>query len=375
MIYLDSAATSLMKPPQVSRSIRYALENCASPGRGVHAPAMRAAEIVYSCREEAAGLFHMTEPEKVVFTMNATHGLNIAIRSIVRKGMRTVVSGYEHNAVVRPLNALGAMLDIAQAPLFDTEALLDSFRSKVSGAGAVVCTHVSNVFGYVLPIYDIAAICQKEHVPLIVDASQSAGTLEVDFPRLGAAFCAMPGHKGLMGPQGTGILLCAESAFPLLYGGTGGMSESPDMPDDLPDRLEAGTQNVCGIAGLREGIRYIRRTGTDNLHRWENSLLKNLTDGLRGIDELKVLVPPEGNHAGIVSAVPRNISCEELSSRLDKSGVAVRAGLHCAPQAHRTAGTISTGTVRFSLSPFNTRQEIRQALELTKKSLKYNNKM
>ena len=375
MIYLDSAATSLLKPPAVGRAVGQAIRDCASPGRGVHDPAMRAAEIVYSCREEAAALFGMTEPDKVVFTMNATHGLNIAIRSMITAEMRVVVSGYEHNAVVRPLHASGAAMDIASAPLFDTEALIESFRKRLPGADAAVCTHVSNVFGYILPIEEIAALCRAENIPLIVDASQSAGALELDFPRLGARFCVMPGHKGLMGPQGTGILLCADTALPLLYGGTGGMSVSPDMPGELPDRLEAGTQNVCGIAGLREGIRFVRRLGTVRIREKENLLIGMLRDGLKTMGELTVVAPDRADHGGIVSVVPLGISCEELAARLNRRGVAVRAGLHCAPQAHRTGGTLSTGTVRFSVSVFNTPQEISRALEITKKSLSNNYKM
>ncbi len=369
MIYLDSAATSLLKPPEVGRAVLRAIGECASPGRGIHAPAMRAAEIVYSCREEAAALFGVPKPENVIFTLNATHGLNIAVRTVVKPGMRVMTSGYEHNAVTRPLHYIGAVIDAAEAPAFDTEALLESFRKKLPDADAVVCTHVSNVFGYILPICEIAAMCRQRGIPLIVDASQSAGALDVDFSALGAEFCAMPGHKGLMGPQGTGLLLCRDSAQPLLFGGTGSLSGSYEMPEDLPDRLEAGTHNVCGIAGLREGLRFIRRTGTARIRRKEDALTDMLAGGLAEMDGLSVLLPPKGNRAGIVSVIPKSISCEELSARLGRYGVAVRAGLHCAPQAHRTAGTDGTGTVRFSVSWFNSPREIEKALALVKKSL------
>lgn len=375
MIYLDSAATSLLKPPSVERAMVRALRTCASPGRGAHKPAMRGAQTVYACRETASKIFHVSDPEKIVFTMNATHGLNIAISSLVCVGMRVVVSGYEHNAVIRPLHALRAQIDVAEAPLFDTGGILDAFRRKIPGADAVVCTHVSNVFGYILPIEEIAAMCAQEGIPLIVDASQSAGHLEVDFDAMGAEFIAMPGHKGLMGPQGTGILLCRNGGEPLLYGGTGSMSKSPDMPELLPDRLEAGTANVCGIAGLNAGMEYLLKSGIKAVHGREMLLSDALVKGLDGIHGISVICPDRSNRTGVVSVLPEKISCEELAGRLGSQGVAVRGGFHCAPLAHRTAMTYDTGTVRFSLSPFNTPQEIEKALDITEKCLNISYKM
>ena len=210
MIYLDNAATTLIKPASVQREMLKAMSLAASPGRGGHGPAMYAADIVLNCREKAARLFNLAEPERVVFTMNATHALNIAIASLAGRDSKVLVSGFEHNSVVRPLHALGAKIMVAEAPLFDDSAVLRAFEEKISSADLVVCTHVSNVFGYILPIYEIAELCRRKNVPLIVDASQSAGVLDVDCSRLGAAFVAMPGHKALFGPQGTGVLLCGE---------------------------------------------------------------------------------------------------------------------------------------------------------------------
>ena len=375
MIYLDSAATSLLKPAAVEREMVRSLRSCASPGRGAHAPAMRAAEKVYACRASAGTLFHVSDTEKIVFTMNATHALNIAASSLVREGMRVVVSGYEHNAVIRPLHALGAEIDVAEAPLFDTRAILESFRRRIPGADAAVCTHVSNVFGYVLPLEEIASECAKEGVPLIVDAAQSAGHLDIDFDSLGAEYVAMPGHKGLLGPQGTGILLCRNGGEPLLYGGTGSLSISPDMPEMLPDRLEAGTANVCGIAGLKAGIDYLLKTGIGAVHAREMQLSDALVRGLGQIGSLSVICPERSNRTGVVSVIPETMSCEELAARLGSRGVAVRGGLHCAPMAHRTAGTEDTGTVRFSVSPFNTPGEIERVLDITEKCVKNNYKM
>ena len=259
MIYLDSAATTFQKPLSVSYAMQRAMRTMSSPGRGGYAAARAAEETAFRCRSLAAELFGVPSPEQVVFTSNATHALNIAIRSLVPEGGRVAVSGYEHNAVTRPLHALGARIKVAASPLFDRAALLRAFENSISPElDAVVCTHVSNVFGFVLPIEEIAALCRAEGVPLIVDASQSAGILPFELDTLGAAFIAMPGHKGLYGPQGTGLLLCAHDAAPLLYGGTGSASLEQTMPDFLPDRLEAGTHNMPGIAGLEAGLRFVR---------------------------------------------------------------------------------------------------------------------
>jgi selenocysteine lyase/cysteine desulfurase len=218
---------------------------------------MMAAETAFNCRTEIAALFGMNDPEKVIFTMNATHALNIAIKSSVRPGDRVVVSGYEHNAVTRPLNVSGAQIAEARSPLFDQAACLDAFAKELPGADVCVCNHVSNVFGFILPIHEISRLCRRHGVTLIVDASQSAGAIDIDFSALDAEYVAMPGHKGLFGPQGTGVLLCRESALPLMQGGTGSNSAQVEMPDFLPDRLEAGTHNITGIAGLLEGVRVL----------------------------------------------------------------------------------------------------------------------
>ena len=362
MIYLDAAATSLQKPATVRRALTEAMSHMTSPGRGGHPAASRAAATVYACRETAARMFRVAEPERVVFTMNATHGLNIAIRSLVSPWDPVVISGYEHNAVTRPLTALGAKLRIASGRLFDP-AVLEDFKKLLPGAKCAVCTHVSNVFGFVLPIYEIAELCRERGVPLIVDASQSAGVLDVDFERLGAAFVAMPGHKGLLGPQGTGLLLCGETGEPLLFGGTGSQSLDQTMPDDLPDRHEAGTHNVPGIAGLREGMRYINPRMTA-IRAQEHALTALLAERLHSCGDLEVFYGGAEVQTGVLSVRSARQNCETLAQRLAENGVAVRAGLHCAPLAHRSAGTLETGTVRLSLSPFTTQRETEKAAEI-----------
>ena len=360
MIYLDNAATTMIKPAGVEMAVLDAMRTMASPGRGGHPPAMRAAQTVYDCRAEAAELFNIKDPVQVVFTMNATHALNIAIKSMARSGMRVVMSGFEHNSVSRPLAATGADIVIAGRNLFDRDAVLRDFQEKIPGAGLVVCTHVSNVFGFILPIYEIADICRKNSVPLIVDASQSAGILDVDMQRLGAAFVAMPGHKALFGPQGTGILLCGQNGVPLMQGGSGSDSIPQHMPDYLPDRLEAGTHNVCGIAGLMAGIRYVKEKGTFNILRHEQQLLGIMKSELEG-SGLELFTGSDESQCGVLSIRHRDMDCETIAQELAEREVCVRSGMHCAPKAHESAGTLKSGTVRFSFSPFVTGQQVKNA--------------
>lgn len=373
MIYLDSAATSLLKPPSVARATAMAMRTMASPGRGGHGAAMRAADTVFACREAVAELFHVLTPERVVFTMNATHALNIAIHTLVSPGDPVVVSGYEHNSVTRPLYALGAQVRVAESPLFDPGAAVDAFRRALPGARAAVCTMVSNVFGYLLPVREIAELCAAAGVPLIVDASQAAGCVPLDASALGAAFVAMPGHKGLLGPQGTGVLLCFVQPEPLLCGGTGSQSVLQAMPEELPDRLEAGTHNVPGIAGLLAGIRYLSALGVGNVARQEHRLMQRLTAQLRAEERLEVFaVPDPVCQTAVLSVRCRDMDSELLAQKLAQYGIAVRAGLHCAPVAHRTAGTLETGTVRLSLSPFNTDAEIARTARVFREILRTN---
>ena len=344
MIYLDHGATSFPKPLPVRRAVEEAMLRCTSPGRGGYASAMAAAEQVYDCRELAAELFDC-QPEQVAMTFNCTHGLNVAIRTLVKPGERVVVSGFEHNAVVRPLHALGAKMMLAGRRLFDWEDTLTAFEQALrTGPKAAVFTHVSNVFGYILPVEELSALCRRYGVPFIVDAAQSAGSLPVRLKQWGADFVAMPGHKGLLGPQGTGLLLCGRTPDPLLHGGTGSESIRRDMPDQLPDRMEAGTMNIPGIAGLAAGLRYIRRQGVESIGHREREQVKVLIAGLR---RLGLRVFSGAHQAGAVSFLPE-ADCEELAQKLAGKGIAVRAGLHCAPLAHESAGTLETGTVRVS---------------------------
>ena len=344
MIYLDNGATSFPKLPAVTEAMARAMETCANPGRGGYGAAMAAARTVLRCRENAGALFDCA-PEQVVFTSNCTHGLNMAIRTLVKPGSRVVVSGFEHNAVMRPLHALGAEITVAGRRLFDREDTLRGFaRAIEDGAEAAVFTHVSNVFGYILPVEELAALCRGRGVPFVVDAAQSAGCLPVRLKQWKADFIAMPGHKGLLGPQGTGILLCGRQPRPLLYGGTGSLSRSYEMPDFLPDGGEAGTLNVPGIAGLSAGLYYLRQTG---IHRILDKERRQAGRCARALTAMGYRVFSGEDQTGTVSFVPEG-DPEELARFLADRGIAVRAGLHCAPLAHESAGTIQTGTVRVS---------------------------
>lgn len=344
MIYLDNGATSFRKPPSVYRAVLEAMHSCANPGRGGYRAAKNAAEVIFACREQAGSLFGCL-PEQVVLTTSCTHGLNIAIRTLVKPGSTVVVSGFEHNAVIRPLHALGAKLRTAGRKLFDWEDTLTSFERQLDGADAAVFTHVSNVFGYILPVEQMAALCRDRRIPFVIDAAQSAGTLPVSLEKLGADFIAMPGHKGLLGPQGTGLLLCRAGAEPLLYGGTGSYSRDTAMPPELPDRLEAGTLNVPGYAGLKEGLLHLEKIGPERIFRREHGLLLQCIHGLQNAG-MQVFSGP--HQAATVSFRP-GMDCEEAAEILAGQGIAVRAGLHCAPWAHDSAGTAETGTVRVSV--------------------------
>ena len=344
MIYLDYGATSFHKPPQVKQAVLKAMEECANPGRGGYRAAMEAARVLYECRETAGKLFHCN-PERVVLTSNCTHGLNIAIRSLVKPGDPVLVSGFEHNAVVRPLYALGAKLMVAGRKLFDWEDTLQQWENALKkGPKVAVFTHVSNVFGYILPIEEMSELCRQYEVPFILDAAQSAGSILIDMETLGAAFIAMPGHKGLLGPQGTGLLLCGQTSEPFLYGGTGGDSLSHDMPLDLPDRIEAGTANVPGVAGLTAGINYLHRMGVESIGKKEKTQADRC---VRALERMGVKVFTGEHQSGTFSILPQ-IDCEEAAAFFAERGIALRAGLHCAPLAHESAGTVNTGTLRVS---------------------------
>ena len=363
MIYLDNGATSFHKPVQVRRAMLDAMIRCANPGRGGYRAAMEAANEVFRCRETAGRMFGCT-PEQVVFTSNCTHGLNIAIRTLVKPGANVVISGFEHNAVTRTLYGLGAVVHTAGRKLFDWDDTLREFDAALNTRpDAAVFTHVSNVFGYILPVAEMAGMCRARGIPFVVDAAQSAVCLPVSLEALGADFIAMPGHKGLLGPQGTGLLLCGREPEPLLTGGTGSESVRQEMPEFTPDRAEAGTLNVPGIAGLRAGMEYVEQVGTDRILSRESQCARRCAEEL---EKLGMQVFYGAHQAGTVSFRP-GMDCEAAAQILSRRGIAVRAGLHCAPLAHESAGTLETGTVRVSFGHDASPRQLRMLAEAASK--------
>lgn len=362
MIYFDSAATTLQKPREVPYAVAHAIQTCASPGRGDYAASGAAEQILFHCREELCGLFDVDDPAKVIFTLNATHALNIAIRTMVKPGDRVLISGWEHNAVTRTLYSIPSVeVLVADAPLFDDKKTLDAFSAQLElHPSVVICTCVSNVFGYILPFNAIADLCRSKEIPLILDASQAAGCVSMSVKKTKADFIAFPGHKGLYGPQGTGVLLCAGSRMPdaLLTGGTGSESINQQMPNFLPDIGESGTHNVAGIAGLLAGVRFVRRKGIERIAQHEKRLVRRLAEQLPNTLPLTPYLSPTQNQSGVLSLRCDGLDCQQLASALGQAGICVRAGLHCAPLAHKSAGTLECGTLRVSFSAFNHFREI-----------------
>ncbi|HIV68617.1 MAG TPA: aminotransferase class V-fold PLP-dependent enzyme [Candidatus Butyricicoccus stercorigallinarum] len=368
MIYLDNAATTLKKPPAVAAAMRWAMGHAAGAGRSAHPPAMTGAEILYDTRALAAQLFGLDDPRRVIFTHNATHALCLALYSMQAR-RHFALSPFEHNAVLRPVVDIvrrgHKRLTILQGALWDDARLLASARQALErGADCFVLCHVSNVFGYIQPLEALDRLLAEAGVPLILDASQSAGVLPLDVSQLPslAAVC-MPGHKGLYGPPGTGLLLWLsdDAPHPLLPGGTGSDSERTDMPALLPDRLESGTHNVAGIAGLFEGMKFVQRVGVYELLRHERALCGVAAEALRDIPGIVPLLSPQPHRqSGVLSFFSRQLPAETVAQRLAEQGICVRAGLHCAPLAHTTAGTARTGTVRISPGWFQTERQMRR---------------
>lgn len=364
MIYLDNAATTLKKPDSVKTAMLAAMDNCANAGRGGYGASVKAADLVFTARERIGQLFGVDDVSQIAFTHNATHSLNFAIKGIAKKG-DCIISGYEHNSVLRPLNAMkkqGVNIKIAKGRLFDSEEMIKAFKEQISAKTSfAVCTHMSNVFGFILPIKEIDDICFNKGIPLIVDASQSAGNVSVKLSDLKAtrAIC-MPGHKGLYGPQGTGILICKDGSElrTIIEGGTGSLSAEAEQPGFMPDKFESGTMNIPGIAGLSEGVEYILEKGVDNIFQYTSSLIRYLAYSLLKIRGITLYAANERKlQGGVISFTAENFSAGEIAERLDKENISVRSGMHCSPLAHKTAGTLN-GTVRVSVSSFTTENEV-----------------
>ena len=368
MIYFDSAATTLQKPASVPAAVADAIDTMTTPGRGDHPAARMAADLMLRCRMEAAELFDVPTPENVILTSNATHGLNIAIRSLVSPGDTVVISGYEHNAVTRPLRDIGRVsCRIVNGRLFDPHQMIEGFRRAVDGGvKAVICTHTSNVFGYTLPMDEIAGICRERGVPLIVDASQTAGALPIDMEAMGVDVLCFTGHKGLMGPQGTGGL-CVRPGVeiePWKVGGSGVHSYDRRQPREYPTRLEAGTLNGHGIAGLSAALDFLQEVGVEAIEAKERALMDRFYQAVSALDGVTVYGDfSQARRSAIVALNIRDYDSAAVSDELSETyGIATRPGAHCAPRMHQALGTTDRGAVRFSFSWFNTQEEVDEAI-------------
>lgn len=373
MIYLDNAATTLEKPPAVSRAMCWAMRYAGGAGRSAHPPAMLGADIIYDTRRLAAQVFDVPDPTRVIFTANATQALNMALYAMAQTRRHFAISGFEHNAVYRPILDLvkrnNLKLTMLRSALWEDALLLEQAEQAIrDGADCFVLCHVSNVFGYIQPLEQLDALLSEHGIPLILDASQSAGVLPLSVSKLHSlAAVGMPGHKGLYAPPGTGMLLWMSQDLPapLLLGGTGSLSEQADMPDFLPDRLESGTVNVAGIAGLFEGLQFVSKVGESEIAAWECKLRDLVTEKLREVPGVTVYTSPNPQkQTGVLSFTCRQLPCEIVAQRLAEHNICVRAGLHCAPLAHSTAGTLETGTVRISPGWFQSVRQMRKFCDI-----------
>jgi cysteine desulfurase / selenocysteine lyase len=371
MHFLDYAATCAVRPPSVAEAVHaFLLGIGASPGRGGYAPSVESGRMAFKARRLVARVLGAPgDPGRIAFMLNATHALNTGIRGVVRPGDRVVVTAFDHNAVLRPVHDLAVRHDvevlmIPGAP--DGSLDMERAAQAMEGARLVVVNAVSNVLGTILPLEELARLAHDRGALVLVDAAQSAGQIPMSPIAQGADMVAFTGHKSLMGPQGTGGLWVREGleVHPLCAGGTGGDSALRDMPDRYPDHLEAGTPNAAGLAGLVAGCEFLLAEGVDTVHERECALKARLRDGLDAIPGVRLLSPPAPEGAALVTLVVEGVAPAEVARQLEMDwGVLCRAGLHCAPEAHRILGSQETGAVRLSLGWASTEEDVDQAVE------------
>lgn len=374
MIYLDNAATSFPKAPGVAQAVsRQVLEIGGNPGRASHRMAREASGLLYDAREEMAALLGVGDPERLAFTKNATEAINLALLGTVRPGELVATSSLEHNSVMRPLRWLEASrgVKIAVFPCDECGRPDPAELRRIIGLGPAlaVFSMASNVTGAILPVGEILSLCREAGVPVGLDASQAVGHMAISIAELDPLFFCFSGHKGLLGPTGTGGLYAGHSQdrepLPLIRGGTGSFSESEVQPEILPDRYEAGTQNLLGLAGLRASLRFLRETGLDAVRGRETALSERLLRGLAELPGVRLYGPPaQTDRVPVISATFEGFDQAEIALELDRRDIAVRMGLQCSPAAHRSIGTFSRGgTIRFSPGFFTTEADIDDTLE------------
>lgn len=364
MIYLDNAATTYPKPQSVIKAVDDALKKSANPGRSGHTLSQSTAISVYEVREKLKDMFSAPAVENVVFTLNCTHAINYVLKGLIKSGDRIVTSSFEHNAVMRPLEKLkkqGVHIDIAEAYPDDKEATIRSFSRLINtNTKLVICTAASNVIGLKMPIKEIGMMCKQFGISFCVDAAQLAGVCDINMKECNIDYLCIAAHKGLYAPMGTGILITKDNRLDtIIEGGTGTASIMLNQPNDLPEMLESGTINVPGIIGLGAGIDFVKSKGFDKIYNHEMGLVKRLYKQLKSTPGVKLYTPePDDNYAPVLSFNINGLNSVDSASKLNSLGFATRAGLHCAPFAHKRIGTIESGTVRICPSVFTSGQDI-----------------
>lgn len=368
MIYLDNAATTFPKPTTVISAVNEMSRKAANPGRSGYRLALNASEAVFDCRQKAADFFNLKDVEKCILTPSCTISLNTVIYGVLKKGDHVVISSLEHNSVLRPIIRLSDMgvitYDVAEVFEADDDRTIDSFRKCMNNkTRLVICTHASNVFGIKLPVKRIGALCKYYGVLFCLDSAQSAGVVPIDTEDLGADFICVPGHKGLYGPMGTGLLLINTNTIPesLYQGGTGSSTLDLKEPTILPDKFESGTVNVMGFAGLSKGIDFVKSKGTQIIYNHEIKLIRKLYNALKTLKnvELYTEIPDTDHYVPLLSFNIKDMDADVVGNILDKKyGVCVRTGFHCSPLAHKYMRTGEKGTIRVCPSAFTAERDI-----------------
>ena len=373
LIYLNNAATTKAKPAEVFEAVcKFIKENNVSPGRGADRESLDADKILTDCRATLSKLFNAKDPKRIVFTLNCSDALNMALKGTLKPGDHVLISSIEHNSIVRPLRFLessGVEIEIVRVNTKDYSVSPDDLRKSIKkNTKMIAVLHASNVIGSIQPIEEIGGIAKEKGLLFLVDAAQTAGIYDIDVQKMNIDFLAFAGHKGLMGPMGTGGLYVGDRGQgiePLRHGGTGTISESETQPDSLPDRFETGTPNTPGIAGLLASTTFILKEGTEKIQKHAKLLTSKLLDGLSRIKNVQIYGPnnPE-KQASVVSFNINGTEPSVVGSRMEKEfGIIVRTGLHCSPLCHKTIGTFPKGTVRISTGYYNTEKDIKAVIE------------
>ena len=379
MIYFDNAATTWQKPEEVYQRVDDVLRHkSGNPSRGSHKIALDASRVIFKVRRKLAAFFNIKDSSQLAFTKNATEASNLIFKGFLEEGDHVIISSLEHNAIYHPLNRL-AEEGLINLTIVDTEVGTEEFITNIKAAlkpqtKLVALTHASNVTGNILPIAEVGAVLADQEASFLVDAAQTAGVIPIDIEELEADFLVFTGHKSLFGPQGVGgfYFNSALDFAPLLEGGTGGSSKDRLNPDLYPDKYESGTMNTAGIAGLGAGVDFIKEQGLEEIREYEEKLLDKLKAGLAEIPEIEVLSSEISQKSvGVISFRAAEIDSASIGQLLNNEyGIAVRTGIHCAPLAHQSIGTYETGTVRVSLSYFNTVEEVENLLEASRQLAK-----